>query len=214
MVKDPSYYFLEVIKAIVVGALIGAVIALYRHAAEYVIEASAWCFSERILPNYLIGVAGLIVFGFLAFFLIRFDGNIQGSGIPQLELNLLHKANTIKWYSLPLMFVNSLFSFFAGMPLGSEAPSTFMGGTLSLGANRLIHHENEDDDVPLGMGTAFGVALMSPLSGIFYAFEECLHVFKWEYLWKSVLMMASGYAVAYLIYPSTPISMSVTTMFD
>lgn len=214
MRKTASYISLEVLKVLLEGLAIGVLIALYRHAAEYVILASKWCFYEQVPTHVLIGLGGLLIFGFVSNFLIRFDGNIQGSGIPQLEMNLLHKSKTIKWYSLPLMFINSLFSFFAGMPLGSEAPSTFMGGTLSLEANRIIHHEEEDDDVPLGMGCAFGVALMSPISGLFYSFEECLHSFKWEYIWKSLIMMVSSYSIAYLIYPSTPISLAVGSSFD
>lgn len=205
---------LEVLKIILIGASIGVLIALYRYAATYVIKFSDYLFTSSNTLYFCFGVIGLVILGILSYAIIRFDGNVQGSGLPQLEMNLKYKKKALKWHSIPLMFINSLISFFAGLPLGTEGPSTFMGGMINYSFNRVFKDEENDDDIPLGMGTGFGISLMTPVAGVFYSFEECLKKFNFKYLWKSILMMSVAFTLAYFINPNSSISLPVLNPFN
>lgn len=213
MSKNFKLLFLEISKIILIGLSIGVLISLYRYAATYVVKISNFLFASPNKLYFSLGVVGLVVLGIFSYAIIRFDGNVQGSGLPQLEMNLKYRKNNLKWYSIPLMFINSLISFFAGLPLGTEGPSTFMGGMINYSFNRLYKDNGNDDDIPLGMGTGFGISLMTPVAGIFYSFEVCLETVKIKYVWKSILMITTAFTVAYLINPTSSIVLPVLSSF-
>jgi H+/Cl- antiporter ClcA len=214
MSQKAKKILLEISKVLLIGISIGVLISLYRYAATYVIKFSDYLFTSNNTLKFSLGVVGLVILGLLSYAIIRFDGNVQGSGLPQMEMNLKYKNKSLKWYSIPLMFFNSLISFFAGLPVGTEGPSTFMGGMINYSFNRVFKDEDNDDDIPLGMGAGFGISLMTPVAGLFYSFEECLGTFKLKYLWKSILMISSAFTVAYLINPTSTISLPVSTSFN
>lgn len=215
MKRNANYYFMEVVKLLLMGSLIGVIIALYKYAASYVIGLSYSLITSHDSLKITLFVISLFILMFVSYSFIRLDGNIQGGGLPHLEMNISRKKGTIHWYkSLPLMFVNSLISLFCGLPLGSEAPSTFMGGTIGIMANESTGHLEEENDIGLGMGVGFGVAFMSPTSGICYAFEESLNKFCWKDFFKMILMMVVAYGVAYLINPSHIITINISSNYD
>jgi H+/Cl- antiporter ClcA len=214
MPKKFRLLLLEILKITLIGLSIGASISLYRYAVTYVITFSSFLFTSSNNLYFSLGVIGLVVLGIFSYAIIRFDVNIQGSGLPQLEMNLKYRKKNLKWYSIPLMFINSLISFFAGLPLGTEGPSTFMGGMINYSFNRLFKDYDNDDDIPLGMGTGFGISLMTPVAGIFYSFEECLETFQFKYIWKSILMITIAFTVAYLINPTSGIVLPVLSSFN
>ncbi|MFA7032372.1 MAG: chloride channel protein [Bacilli bacterium] len=213
--KNGLYIFIEIIKCLLMGALIGVVISLYKFAVSWVISLASSLLESKDILKMTFYIISLIIVMFISYFLIRFDSEIQCGGLPQLEMNIRSKNGTIKWYkSLPLMFVNSLFSFFGGLPLGSEAPSTFMGGTVGIFANDITNHHDEDDDIGLGMGVGLGVAFMAPISGICYGFEESLNKFSFKDLGKVILMTINAFLVSYLINPHQLITINIDAAYN
>lgn len=208
------FFILTFIKTIITGAVIGAVIACYKYATFYVIKYSNWLYQNDELYLRIIMVISAIILVFVSYVITRIDGNIQGGGLPQLELNIKNNTGRFKWYkSLPLMIINSLISFFIGLPLGSEAPSVFIGGSIADGTNK-IFKQDDKKHVAIGEGVGFAAAFMSPLGGFCYAIEECLHHLNFDIAWRLIVCIISAFTVSYLINPSQILMFPVASNVD
>ena len=91
MSKNFKLLFLEISKIILIGLSIGVLISLYRYAATYVVKISNFLFTSPNKLYFSLGVVGLVVLGIFSYAIIRFDGNVQGSGLPQLKMNLKYR---------------------------------------------------------------------------------------------------------------------------
>lgn len=193
-----KYWVLEALKLIISGAIIGVIIALYKYAATFTIKSASFFFNSNDFWIRVLYAVLSIITMFIAYAIIRFDGNVQGGGIAQVDVHVKKNVRQIKWYrSLPLMFISSLLSFFNGLPFGSEAPSCFLGAMVNMGSNKV--YNDEDDDIYLGMGAGFAAAFTSPLAGLCYCFEECLEKFKLKNLIKLLIITPVAAIVSYLI---------------
>ena len=80
-----------ILKGIVVGILVGIVVSLFRLAIEKLIMVSKWGFAQIHNQPWLVLVWLLValLISFIVVKLIQGDIDIMGSGIPQVEANLL-----------------------------------------------------------------------------------------------------------------------------
>lgn len=205
--------WIEILKLLFCGILIGSIIALYKYLTFIVLKGSSFLFnSEELLIRILAVLFGLVLMCF-SYKLVKIDGNIQGGGLPQIEACIENKTNSIVWYkSLPLMIINSLISFFCGLPVGSEAPSAFIGAMVIKGANK--YTIDYDEDIYIGMGGGVAAAFLSPLSGVFYVFEESLHHFSFKRLGKLLLVTIPAFLTSYLINKEYIIEIPIFTSFN
>lgn len=209
-----SHWLLETLKCILMGITIGVLIALYKYAFQFVNKYTPIIFDYNNLANLSVGIISALALMFITYYLIISEGSIQGSGLPQLQLNIEHKKGTIRWYrAIPFMFISSLTSFYVGMPLGGEAPSTFMSGVVGLAYKRLFKYE-DNEDLSIGAGAGFGAVFLSPLSGIMYAFEESIEKFSWGKLYKTIIVAALAYVISYLINPNYIIKFDIDSGFN
>ncbi len=199
------------IKAIITGFFVGLIVGTYQLCANLVIDASKELFATQNIMIALIVVVVVAALAFIAHFLVTFDTNIAGSGIPQLEVNIRKKLDNMKWYkTMPLMFINSIVSFFAGLGLGSEGPSVVLGGNASLMVNDWFKDDDEDE-VAIASGAGFGCAFLSPLAGIFYTFEESLHRFNIKIIIRTIIIVFVAFFISSLINHHHLLTMDITT---
>ena len=199
MIKRKSQgFWAELLESIIIGAVIGAVVGIYQLAMQYAVKGSHYMYSSKnpwIIIGMILAVVAIAVF---SHFVLKRNQGVRGSGVPYME-HAIHHDHHIDWTKeLPLMFVNSIATGFTGMPLGSEGPSVVLGGKTAEMVEDVIN-AGEEDTVVMGFGTGFGCAVLSPLAGVCYIFEEALKKFNFKFFIRGIAMMVSAYLVTSLI---------------
>lgn len=188
----------NLLESVIIGAVIGAVVGVYQLVMQYAVKGSQFMYSSNnpwIIIGMVLAVAVVAVF---SHFVLKCNQGIRGSGVPYME-HAIHHDHHIDWKrELPLMFVNSIASGFTGMPLGSEGPSVVLGGKTAEMVEDAIN-AGEEDTVVMGFGTGFGCAVLSPLAGVCYIFEEALKKFNLKFFIRGIAMMVTAYLVTSLI---------------
>ncbi|MDD3422197.1 MAG: chloride channel protein [Bacilli bacterium] len=191
-------FLLNLLESLIIGVLVGAVVGGFQLGMQYLIK-----FSNTTLQNHtwwviiLVIISGIIL-SLLNYRIIKVFPNLDGSGIPSIELGIRHQRQ-IDWkHEIVLMIVNSYASSLVGFPLGSEGPSVVIGGKIAEMIEDTFHI-GDDDTIAMACGTGFGCAFLSPLAGLCYIFEESLHSWKPKCLLRGIIMMGSAIVVTSLI---------------
>ena len=117
---------------------------------------------------------GLIGIAFLLGVAVQISSAIGGCGIPKAE-GATRGTVRFKWYrDLTAMFASSLLSIFAGLSIGAEGPSVFIGSCAGDGVASLLRRDQMIRKYQITGGACTGLAVASnaPLTGIAFAFEE------------------------------------------
>ena len=174
--KKQKYKYLLIVDGTIVGVLSGAITILYRLAidkAEYASEL------VRSMANsgagyIVIWVCALMLLGFAANYLLKWEPMISGSGIPQVEAEISGylKADWLK--TLLAKFAGGVICLFAGLSLGREGPSIQMGAMSGKGLSAVLHRNRTEEKYLMTCGASAGLAAAfnAPLAGIMFALEE------------------------------------------
>ena len=183
--KSYKSYFIHTLLPIVVygciiGLFTGAVVWAYTVAAEWLSEHTVEIYTfvrenPAFIPLLFLSLGAL---GFLAWLNVKITPEACGSGIPYVE-GVMRGLLPLRWLrSAVSMIVGSFISFFAGLPLGCEGPSVFVGGCIGKGANEIGSNRFSSryawrrQSVTGGAAAGFAVAFNAPLAGIVFALEE------------------------------------------
>ncbi len=163
-------------KGILSGLIAGLLVVLYRMGIEYGTDTALniYAFLKShpimILPwMLLIAAAGL----FIAW-LIKFEPMATGSGIPQVEGQLIYGLR-IKWFPVLIVrFLAGILSSIFGLSLGREGPSIQIGASGGQALAKKISKNKLEENYLITGGAAAGLsaAFNAPLSGIVFALEE------------------------------------------
>ncbi len=160
----------------VTGILAGAVMTIFNilvHEGE-VISRNVYAYVREnpvFIPLLLVGLFAVAV---LLGVFVRISSAIGGCGIPQAE-GATRGSVRFKWYrDLTSMFAASLLSIFAGLSIGAEGPSVFIGACAGDGVASLLRRDQMIRKYQITGGACAGLAVASnaPLTGIAFAFEE------------------------------------------
>ena len=161
----------------IAGLVTGTVITLYKLCAKHIVHLSEQgyhLFSEQPLWLIVAAAALIILAGVLAA-IYRRTSNLRGGGIPT-AIGMLRGWIPFQWVRNAVgVFVLSLTSFLAGVPLGTEGPSVQLGTTLGDGCSRLLGKRGKAWSrygMTGGACAGFSTATGAPLSGILFAIEE------------------------------------------
>lgn len=166
-----------VIFSMVTGVFTGSLIFGFNVAASWVMALSDGVYAyvrenPLFLPLLLLGAAAL---GLIAAFILRWEPNCCGGGIPT-AIAQLRGLISFHWLrSLILLFSSTMITFFCGIPLGNEGPSVQMGTAVGRGVVRVFGRNNLAWDRYIMTGGAcagFAAATGAPLAGILFVFEE------------------------------------------
>ena len=161
---------------ILTGAFTGATIFLFKLLAKYAEELSRSLYAMA-KNSWITVFLVFLVLAALAVLMSRIHKTApecKGGGIPRSE-GILRGVLPFRWLRTLLgTFFGSLFSFFAGLPVGSEGPAVLIG--TSLGRMSLCRSKKQTalgrHIMTSGAGAGFAVATGAPLSGILFALEE------------------------------------------
>lgn len=205
---------LKLLKLTLIGFATGFIIGIYKLFAHHLMHISSTLMLSNDILTKTMAIIFCVLLIFLSYFITRWDVCIQGNGIPQLKTYGYTNDPKFKPYkSLPLMFLNSSLSFYIGLPLGSEAPSVYMGGCIGSELNRVFNDDNLDD-MKIAMSAGFASAFISPISGFFYAFEETLRSVSIIKIFKVAYVMFICYITSLIVNPEPIITVEYNLKFD
>ncbi|MDO5119488.1 MAG: ClC family H(+)/Cl(-) exchange transporter [Coriobacteriales bacterium] len=165
-----------VAEGILVGLLAGGVITLYRLAlsnAEHLLRSITALASHSIL-----GMMGwalvLLALCLVVCFLVRWEPNTAGSGIPQVDAEVMDRLD-MPWHRVIVAkFIEGTLCAFAGLSLGREGPSVQLGGVSGKAVSRILKKDRGEERILVTCGAAAGMsaAFHAPLAGVLFAVEE------------------------------------------
>ncbi|SHH01121.1 H(+)/Cl(-) exchange transporter ClcA [Tepidibacter thalassicus] len=165
-----------VVEGMVVGALAGLFVVLYRFLLEKTEVLTSKIYVLQKQNNYLI-LVWFIVLALLAYIvgiMIKREPMISGSGIPQVEGVLLRRLN-MNWFRVIVgKFVGGVLAIGAGLSLGREGPSVQIGAAIGQGFSRIFKRIKIEEKYLITSGASAGLAAAfnAPLAGVVFALEE------------------------------------------
>ena len=162
-------------EGLLVGAAAGIVVMLYRialtYAGQWMNAALDWM---RDMLRTALWFAALLVMALIVSRLVKWEPMISGSGIPQVEGEILGKL-TQKWKKvLPAKFCGGFLCLLGGLSLGREGPSIQLGAMSGQGISRLLDRGKTEERHLMTCGASAGLAAAfhAPLAGMMFALEE------------------------------------------
>ena len=163
-------------EGLLVGAVGGLIVLLYRIALtcarKWLGEALAFIKGN---PLRIAGwFAVLMLLAVLVGKLIKWEPMISGSGIPQVEGEILGKLNQNWLKVLPAKFAGGFLCLFGGLSLGREGPSIQLGVMSGQGISRILSRGKTEERYLMTCGASAGLAAAfhAPLAGVMFALEE------------------------------------------
>ncbi|WP_077597936.1 ClC family H(+)/Cl(-) exchange transporter [Olsenella urininfantis] len=189
-----------VVEGLLVGGVCGALICLYRMSLSW---------AERVLRSAIFLASGSPL-GVAAFFviltllclavswLVRWEPLTQGSGIPQVDLEVMGKLDMPLHRVLAAKFTEGTLCALGGLSLGREGPSVQLGAMCGKAVSRLLKRGRGEERLLTTCGAAAGMsaAFNAPLTGVLFAIEEIHREFSAPLI---VSVMASSVAADLLM---------------
>lgn len=172
--KFDKDFFKSLLISLITGVGVGLVVGVYQFFLPYISQYGSEMFSSRKWWVILLNVLLIIFLSFINFLIIKNARSVDSSGIISINLSLKRDEEIPCKKEVPLMILNSYISTYAQLPLGSEGPSITLAGKVAALVNK-IFKVKDDENIKIAFGAGFGAAFISPLSGLFYSFEEELH---------------------------------------
>ena len=203
MKEENSYHLLRLVKnlkyrlvwqGVLIGAAAGVVVSLYRMLLGYAERFSLSLYTG--VREHLWAVAllfcGLALAGMLVGFLTERQPMIKGSGIPQVEGQILGLFHVSWWRIILGKIAGGAAALGAGLSLGREGPSIQLGAAVGEGISKGLRRDETEKRYLLTCGASAGLAAAfnAPLAGMLFALEEVHKNFS-----VSVLLSALASAV-------------------
>ncbi|MGM0123132.1 voltage-gated chloride channel family protein [Enterococcus sp. AZ194] len=169
-------------KGIIVGACVGVVVTLFRFLIEQIGEqvVHGYLFFQKqpiwLIPWIIVSIILAIIVGSL----VKSDGNIKGSGIPQVEGQLQGQIS-VEWFSvLWKKFLGGVLSISVGLFLGREGPSIQLGAVTAQGVSKAMKSSKTEEKILISSGASAGLsaAFNAPIAGLLFVLEEVYHSFS------------------------------------
>ena len=171
-----------VYKSILVGLSVGVVTILYRIALSRAEKISIFIYSyigqhsALIFPLFII----LGIVGCLIGLLVKKYPPISGSGIPQVQGQLLGYFKTPWLSTLLAKFIGGTVTILSGLSVGREGPSIQLGAATAHGLGNRLASTRTERKILIASGASAGlaVAFNAPLAGVMFALEEMFKYFS------------------------------------
>lgn len=165
-----------VLEGLGVGIFAGVIVTLYRIALQK--AESFFLFISQLIhtnpPLLVLWCAGLVLMCFTVARLMQLVPASQGSGIPQVDAEVMD-ALDMPWYRvLTAKFIEGTLCALGGLSLGREGPSVLLGAMSGKGLSKLLGRDRGEERLLVTCGAAAGMsaAFNAPLTGVLFAVEE------------------------------------------
>ncbi|MFQ6809071.1 MAG: ClC family H(+)/Cl(-) exchange transporter [Blautia sp.] len=159
-----------------VGIVAGIVVLLYRVILEYAGKGMEWVLGYARTYPVIAGLWFFVLFALACIVgkLVKYEPMISGSGIPQVEGEMMGKLDQVWWKVLPAKFLGGFLSLFSGLSLGREGPSIQIGAMVGKAVSKALNREKTEEKYLLTCGASAGLAAAfhAPLAGVMFSLEE------------------------------------------
>lgn len=196
------------LEGLIVGLLAGLVACIYRFLLSYG-EKIAYMMVNYVQEHswFIFGLfAVMIIITFIISLLLKYEPYISGSGIPQVEAEMIDKIDE-KWYKVILAKMTAgTLSIVGGLSLGREGPSIQLGAMVGKGVAKLFHRMKVEEKFLLTCGAAAGLsaAFNAPLAGVLFALEEIHKNFSPMALVSVMVASLTGDFISKNLFGMTP----------
>lgn len=198
-----------ILEGALVGGVTGTVIALFRLALNNgdVIRNRMVEFARSGGSHALAVLGILMVLAVLIYLLLRWEPDISGSGIPQVEGEMKGLEDQCWWRVLPAKLLGCTLAIGGGLALGREGPSIQIGGMLGKACARIRKTNLTEERLLMtcGAGAGLAAAFGAPLAGALFSLEELHKNFSLEVLVPTMVSTAVADYVAVNIIGLTPV---------
>jgi H+/Cl- antiporter ClcA len=196
-------------KSLVVGLAVGIITVLYRLTLT---QAEHWSKSiygyfganmNLVLPMF----AGLALVGWLIGMLVTRYPLISGSGIPQVEGQILGYFKNPWLSTLVAKFLGGAVTLLAGLSVGREGPCIQLGASTAQGISDSLSKTRTEQKILIASGASAGLsaAFNAPLAGVMFALEEVYRYFSPVILLATIISAVAADLVASYIFGLNPI---------
>lgn len=165
-----------VVEGLLVGVFAGLVTSLYRYLLDRADDirnaAIGFCSGS---PLRMLGWFGaLAVMAVVVTLLLKWEPMISGSGIPQVEAELMGYIRPCWWRVVLGKVAAGFVCILGGLSLGREGPSVQLGGMAGKGISRGLKRFRLEEHFLITCGASAGLsaAFNAPLAGVMFALEE------------------------------------------
>lgn len=177
LLQRKNMKFRLIIQGIIIGLITGGVIVLNRLGINklYSVFIKFYAWGNKGIVNAILVIIALALIGLLVGLMVKREGMISGSGIPQVKGRVINKLK-MNWLRILIYkFLGGLLALSAGLSLGREGPSVQIGSSIGEGVAEKTYKKmpvKKEFLITAGASAGLSAAFNSPLSGIIFALEE------------------------------------------
>lgn len=209
MKRRDTFQYQLVLEGVIIGAAVGAVIAFFRLLLAKADELRGMMteFAHEGAWQAAVCFVVLMVIAALIVLLLKFEPDIAGSGIPQVEGELKGRIEQNWWKVILGKFAGCVLAIGGGLALGREGPSVQIGAMIGKGFSRRNRRLLTEERMLMtcGAGAGLAAAFGAPLAGAIFSLEELHKNFSAEVLISTMAAAAMADYVAVNIIGLTPV---------
>lgn len=177
LLQRKNMKFRLIIQGIIIGLITGGVIVLNRLGISklYSVFVKFYAWGNKGFVNTILVIVVLALIGLLVGIMVKREGMISGSGIPQVKGRVINKLK-MNWVRILIYkFIGGLLALSAGLSIGREGPSVQIGASIGEGVAEKTYKKmpvKKEFLITAGASAGLSAAFNSPLSGIIFALEE------------------------------------------
>ena len=203
----------------IVGIFTGAIVAVFRFLLDEADIYRPMIFLHvHSLGEILWAICAMILIAILLNKAIKLDGQVAGSGIPQLKEILQGRTQMVEPLRLlAIKFCVTVLGIGAGMSLGRAGISVQLGGAIGNFFTKAIYgtrrqHEVIEGKFLLTAGAGAGLAAIfnAPLAGVIFCIEELRKKFSQEMLIAAVTAAIAASFVVKIVFGVRPVFETIT----
>ena len=206
----------------VVGIVTGTIIAAFRFLldlADIYRPIRLMRLQTKIEPlDWLITIAAVVLTAKFIAKAIENDGQVAGSGVPQIKGILQGSMQmTRPLRLLAVKFIAAVLAIGEGMSLGRAGLSVQFGACVGHFFNRLLgRHQVFEEKFLLTAGAGAGLAAIfnAPLAGVIFCVEELHKRFSSELLIVSMTAAVAASAVVEFVFGVRPVFETITPVMN
>ena len=202
-----------------VGLFTGVIVAALRYFLD---EADIY---RPIIFAHVDSLGRIIVAAFvmilLAKFLawaIKFDGQVAGSGVPQIKGILQGRMQMVKPLRLlAIKFIATVLAIGAGLSLGRAGISVQFGAAVGNFFSKIIYADNKQHEavegnflLTAGAGAGLAAIFNAPLAGVIFCIEELRKKYSQEILIAATTAAVMASFIVKIVFGVRPVFETIT----
>lgn len=212
-----SFRYALILEGIVVGAISGAFVVLFRYLLTYaeVLLSMVLSYGKNHLWLIPVWFAFLAAAAFVVALLVKWEPFISGSGIPQVEGEMMGELDPCWWRVLAAKMTGGLLAIGCGLSLGREGPSIQLGAMAAKGLSRLTQRTRTEEKLLITCGASAGLsaAFNAPIAGVLFSLEEVHKHFSPELLLSTLASSITADFISRNVFGLQPIfNFQITNM--